>query len=315
MSRLQKKCVLASAALHGLLLAILVFGPAFLQGEKPVSDNRPLLVVIPRKLIDEALSGGGEPAAQAQEISPPAASTPPTAKPPVAEVSPPAEVKPTPTPKVEKRIEPVEPPAENPTPPKSNPRTKPKLKPKPEPETAEPIDKAPPKKKPDVVIELKPGTRNNEQAAAQKVKADVKAKAEAQARAEKAAREAWQGAIGGLRKSLTGPSTTIRDLGDSGGEAYADYGQAIKTIYTDAWRTPNDVTDEKATVKVEIVVGRNGRVISARITGRTRIPSLDDSVQRALDRVRNLPPFPDGAKDLQRSFELNFNLKAKRSLG
>ncbi|MBI3414295.1 MAG: TonB family protein [Verrucomicrobia bacterium] len=320
MSRLQKKCFLASAALHGLLLAILLLGPAFLQLEKPGTESRPLLTVIPRKLIDDALSGGGEPATKPQEIAQPTAPAPPVTKPLSSEVSPVAEVKPEPPPKVEKQIETVEHPVE--TTPKQNLRVKPKSKPKSE--KVEPIDEAPPKvtertaplkKKPDVVIDLKPGTRNNEQAVAQKAKAEAKAQAEAQARSEKAAREAWQGTLGSLRKNLTGPSTTIQTLGGTGGEAYADYGQAIKTLYTEAWTTPNDVTDEKATVKVEITVARDGRIISSRITGFTKISSLDNSVQRVLDRVRRLPPFPDGAKDLQRSFELNFNLKAKRSLG
>lgn len=323
MNRLQKKCFLASAALHGLLLAVLVFGPAFLKPEKHVIPNQPLLSMVPRKLIDEALSGGGDPAPQPSSTPAPtvaeAQATPPM-NPPAAS----QEARSEPPPKVEKKIEPLEPPAAPPTPSSKQARTKPKPKIKPVAEPGETVEDAPPKKieptattkkKPEKVLDLKPATRGTDEAAVQKTRAEAKAQAEAQARAEKAAREAWEGTLGSLRKNLTGPSTTIQTLGGTGGEAYANYSQAIKKLYTDAWLTPNDVTDEKATVKVEITVARDGRIISAEITGRTGISSLDNSVRRALDRVRRLPAFPDGAKDLQRSFELNFNLKAKRSLG
>jgi hypothetical protein len=38
-------------------------------------------------------------------------------------------------------------------------------------------------------------------------------------------------------------------------------------------------------------------------------------VQRTLDRVTFVAPFPDGAKEKERTFIINFNLKAKRMLG
>ena len=53
MNRLQKKCLFASLALHGLLLTIVIVGPAFLP-RKPQPPNLPILTVIPSKLIDEA---------------------------------------------------------------------------------------------------------------------------------------------------------------------------------------------------------------------------------------------------------------------
>jgi TonB family protein len=101
----------------------------------------------------------------------------------------------------------------------------------------------------------------------------------------------------------------------TGGEAYANYSQAIKTTYTDAWITPEDVNDESATVQVTVTIARDGRVTSSSILKTSGIGALDKSVQNVLDRVRKLPPFPEGAKDLQRTFKLNFNLKSKRSLG
>ena len=38
-------------------------------------------------------------------------------------------------------------------------------------------------------------------------------------------------------------------------------------------------------------------------------------VQRAMDAVKKLPPFPESIKDSERSFTIEFNLKAKRLLG
>ena len=68
-------------------------------------------------------------------------------------------------------------------------------------------------------------------------------------------------------------------------------------------------------MKVKVVIARDGSVITDAILKRSGIPALDKSVENALNRVRQLPPFPEGAKDAQRTFIINFNLKAKRLLG
>jgi colicin import membrane protein len=160
--------------------------------------------------------------------------------------------------------------------------------------------------------DLKPTVRSTSENLARK------AKAEAAAKAREAAEE-WKGQINkslqALRSDLS-PSTTIEAVG-MGGEAYANYSQAIKTIYTEAWLTPDDVTDDAATVRVEVTIARDGRIVSSSVLKRSGISSLDKSVQAALDRVerRRLPPFPEGASDTQRTFKINFNLKTKRSLG
>ena len=66
-----------------------------------------------------------------------------------------------------------------------------------------------------------------------------------------------------------------------------------------------------------MVIGRDGSVNADSIVKRSGVPALDKSVQNALDRVRirGLPPFPDGAKENQRTYIINFNLKAKRLIG
>src|ERR1700686_2666007 len=66
MNRLQKKCFIAVAATHSLLLGILLIGPAFLVKRDNKADNMPVLDFIPTKLVDDAMSsGGGSPASHA----------------------------------------------------------------------------------------------------------------------------------------------------------------------------------------------------------------------------------------------------------
>ena len=81
MNRLQKKCFVASAGVHALLLVILLVGPAFLTSKSKL-DNSPILDVIPGKLIDAAFSGGGNPNGRPPPPAPP--------EPPQRAVTPPA---------------------------------------------------------------------------------------------------------------------------------------------------------------------------------------------------------------------------------
>ena len=82
MNRLQKKCVIATAGFHLLLLVILFVGPAFFNS-KPKVDDSQVLDVIPANLIDAAFNSG------VKNVTPPAPTpivvqqpqpTPPTPK-------------------------------------------------------------------------------------------------------------------------------------------------------------------------------------------------------------------------------------------
>src|SRR5271154_2930606 len=57
MNRLQKKCVIATAGFHLLLLVILFVGPAFFNS-KPKVDDSQVLDIIPANLIDAAFNSG-----------------------------------------------------------------------------------------------------------------------------------------------------------------------------------------------------------------------------------------------------------------
>ena len=97
--------------------------------------------------------------------------------------------------------------------------------------------------------------------------------------------------------------------------AYANYAAVVKSVYEQAWVPPDDAHNDEANVKVTVTIARDGTVISARILTPSGDAGVDASVQRTLDRVTFIAPFPEGATEKERTYTINFNLKAKRSLG
>ena len=281
MNRLQKKCVIATAGIHLLLLLILVFGSAFFSA-RPKPDDTQLLDVIPANLIDAAFNSG------VRNATPPAPVVvpPPQPVPPTPTVQPPPPVpRPVvpPPPTLVERVEkyfkpepvkpppdltPVEKPAKNP-PHKIQPNLTPTVR------TAPVIST--PNTKPD-------NSRDNE--------------------------KAISSAIRNLKKNLS-PGTTIDMPGDST-VAYANYASIVKSVYDAAWTLPDTIAgDENITVKVTIA--SDGTVISARIIERSGDAPVDASVQRALDRVTFVAAFPEGSSDKQRTYTINFNPQLKKS--
>jgi TonB family protein len=121
-------------------------------------------------------------------------------------------------------------------------------------------------------------------------------------------------AVGRMQSGFS--SGTEVDVGGPGGAAYADYGAWVQAVYEDAWKIIQDLDDEEAVTAVRVTIARDGRVLSASIVQRSRNASLNKSVQRALDSVKHIGrPFPDSSKDSERTFNIKFNLKAKRLLG
>jgi TonB family protein len=151
-----------------------------------------------------------------------------------------------------------------------------------------------------------------------RAKHDAEAEAAAQ-KAAQAAQAAQAARVGAIAESLaTGLSSngglSAKDLTGFGpGAGSANYLQAVLGAYDAAWFPPNEVEDESSIVTAKIVVNRSGHIISATIRKRSNIRTLDSSVQRALDAVKSLPPFPEGAKDLERTIDIKFDLKAKRA--
>lgn len=300
MNRLQKKCLIATAGLHLSLVLILVFGAAFFT-ERSKPDETQLLDVISPILIDEAFNSGVK-GAQPPPPTPPQPPQPvqqPQPQPPQPKPEPvkqpdPEPVKPAPTlmQKVEKFFKPTEklPPDD--------------LKPV---ETADKPTKPTSKK---IEVNLKPVVRNTTKPTPDTTAAD-------EARETKRQRDARLKAIAKAAASIkenASSATTIEMKGESS-VSYANYASAVKSIYDRAWKEPSDMTSDDVTTKVSVTISRDGRVISSRIIERSGDSRVDASVQRVLDRVDFIGPFPDGATEKERTFIINFNPQAKRMNG
>jgi TonB family protein len=116
-----------------------------------------------------------------------------------------------------------------------------------------------------------------------------------------------------LKKNFT-PGTVVDMPGNSGGAAYASYRDAIATIYYEAWTPPGATDNEEANTRVSVTIANDGTVISARIVTPSGDAKVDASIQRTLERVTFIAPFPKGAVEKERTYIINFNLKAKRML-
>ena len=272
MNRLQKKCVIASAGCHLLLVLILFVGPAFLSsGDR--TEDLPVLDFVPVKTVDALVSGGGNPHA----APPPVVQSPP-------EVAPP---KPAPVAMVKETAPPKPAPAET---------VKETAPPRPEPESLEVSSR--PKHR--VEVNTKVVTRRH---------SSGEAKAATEARRQAAA--AIGQAVAGIRGELSS-GTTIELKGPGGGGLpYANWAQAVKSVYDRAWLLPDGVASDSATAVATVTIARDGRVISASMVRPSGNGEVDQSVQATLNRVRYAAPLPDDAREEQRTITIYFDVKAK----
>ena len=278
MNRLQKKCFIATTGAHLLLLGILFFGSAFISAKNP-ANSQPVLDFVPSIVVDAAVMGGGNPDAK----------PPPPAPPQIQPVSQPPASKPEPQKPVVKE---------------------PETKPSPAAESLEAGKES--KKKIEVNTQLVT-RKTNAQPAAKPAQDDSRARQLADARR----RAAVNSTLNSLRNGLS--SSTIIDTTEygpgGGGATYAGYAQVVQSIYDRAWTSPEDMKSVEAVVKVKVTIASDGTVISARIVEPSGDSQVDKSVQQALDRVTFIEPFPEGAKEKQRTYEINFKPRAKRSTG
>ncbi len=119
-------------------------------------------------------------------------------------------------------------------------------------------------------------------------------------------------AIRSLKQNLS-PSTTV-DMPGNSSVAYANYASVVKSIYDQAWTLPDAIANDNENTKVRVTIASDGTVISARITDASGDAALDASVQRTLERVTFIAPFPEGTTDKQRTYTINFNPQLKRML-
>ena len=115
-----------------------------------------------------------------------------------------------------------------------------------------------------------------------------------------------QTALNKLQTKLSGRTSVNVPLGRY---ASANYESLIRCKYMDATIHPGAISGDPV-VKVRLVIARNGRILSTRVTGKSGVASWDRSVQKALDRVKFIKPFPESMKGSQQTFNLNFNSRS-----
>ena len=201
---------------------------------------------------------------------------------PAAQVAPPpAPAPPKPKQPEPKKVQPKPKPKPKPIPPKPK-KITPKPKPKPKPKPIPP--------KPKIKVNLNSNIR----------KPDAQKK-ESQKEAAKR-----QTALNKLQTKLSGRTSVNVPLGRY---ASANYESLIRRKYMDATIHPGAISGDPV-VKVRLVIARNGTILSARVTGKSGVASWDRSVQKALDRVKFIKPFPESMKGSQQTFNLNFNSRS-----
>jgi TonB family protein len=298
MTRAEKKCLAFSVGLHSLLAVILIGSAAF--ETMPHQDNMTVLNMIPARLLDSAGSGGGNPNA----APPPPQMQPARPQPtPAQPVTQPKAAPPEPVKHVEQRQERAE--------------AKPVERALPDTKAELPSPK-PPRKEHEVKVDYTPYNAKKLERSKPKVdensdSAAAAAASAAAARRDRAIRQALQLLQSGLEVKAS--QRTIVDVKGEGGEAFANYGDAVRSIYDSKWIAPDNVANKLAEAKVKIVVQSDGTILSAEIVDASGESAVDKSVERALRAVTSLPKFPEGTHDQQRTFLIRFNLEAKEGSG
>ena len=302
MNRHQRKCLIVSAGLHLTLMLVLLVGPAFLVQNHPAIDAPPL-DIIPGKLVDDLLWGGGNPNGQRPPPTPtasrPAPVATPTAPEPQTHVQPEPPKHHEPQPEAETEKEPA----------------KPAKEPRIDPDSLEPAKPAKPHKPEIDLGNIIQRPKHNTKHRSTKPQPDADdTQEEARERANNLRRMAdgVASAAYSLRSELSS-GTALEVFGPGGGgEVYGNYAQAVISAYWDAWDPPQAAYGDDTVTKAVVTIASDGRVVSARIVRRSGDPELDASVQRALDRVTSVAAFPEGAKEKERTYPINFKPKNKR---
>jgi TonB family protein len=304
MTQLQKKCFVASSGVHGLLLVILVAAAVF-HSETAVTEEQVLTIISPR-LLDRAGSGGEAPAAVTPQMVTPPPAAPPAAAPPIRPI--PVEPAPQPRPIVQAKAE---------LPSETKPKVEKVTQEKPvAPEKIPTSAKTAPTKTHEIVPDL---TRTTHIASSTTSSTKPSNSATSSAHSSTNAHpDEFAKALSELDTKIRGSaaqSTVVTVPGEGGGEAFTGYEAYIQSTYTHAWKSPDGATQNFPTADVKIVVGRDGTIFSAELTGSSGDAATDRSVQRTLNSVTKLRPFPEGAQDAQRTFHIRFNLDVKQSNG
>ena len=278
MNRLQKHCVLVSTGLHLLLLVALLFGSGFRskQPERPdIKSFHMMSSSVMESLLDDPADAAGK-----QEPEP-------VIKTPVAE-PPPEEIKEPETPKAE--------PA-----PRPEPVVKPR--PKPEPTKVPAISKRIEKPKPKPtkpVIKVSRIYKSN----------TTRRKPSAKNQQPRVPRPSVPQVTLNQNLNKVGGGSRLKGVTTISGSSLGRYGLLVQSAYDRQWRQPNGISSRDLTVKVKVIVAKDGSIQSAKISQSSGISAMDQSIERAIQMVQRITEAPPkGASLSNRTFILNFNLK------
>ena len=271
MGKLKRSYLAGSLVLHTVILALLVLGPMLLAKRE---EKVQVIDLIPSEIVDQIM-------APKTSVAPPAPSPP----------------KPKPAPPKPKPVK-ITKPKPKPVPPKPKPVKITKPKPKPVPPKPKPVKIT----KPQITVNLKPTVRRPDSS---KIKAQQEA-AERARRAEAERQQAINRSINKIDSKLSGATAVNAPLGRM---AAANYESLIRKKYMDATFHPGAISGDPV-VKVGLVIARSGSVLSARIINSSGVTSWDRAVQKSLDRVKHIAPFPKAISGSQKTFTLNFNSRS-----
>ena len=307
MTHLQKKCLVFSVGLHGLLMVIM-FASAGFSSSPPPQDLQ-IMTLIPANIVDRAGSGGGTPVVNLLPQPKPQAPAQPQPTPPPQPQPAPEPAKPAPAERV--KVERVPTPAPQP---KETKRTLPESD-----ETKEvSMDSKPRPSKPKheihVSYTLASASSTTTRKKPEKITStESSSSARSEARRLKEIENSLSELASGVRTSAS-PNTIVDLEGIGGGAAFAGYRDVVVSIYYHAWITPEDSANRQASVDAKVVVARDGSIISAELVRSSDDRTLDKSVERALRMVTKLPPFPAGMRDEQCTFKFRFNPTAAKEM-
>lgn len=297
MKRLQKKCLVASFGIHGLLLIIMVVAPAFLTKPEEKKEITP-----PMKLISGALV--------AKALAPPPAPEPPA---PTPRPTPPP-VKPTP-----KKPEPKKPTPKKPTPKPVIKKPEPKkTTPKPTPKKTTPkkkVTKPPVKKKtaptrPKIKVEIPKNLISRPDPQKEKREREARERARAAAAAKAAADRRKLIAKLNTATSMSFSSQVKVRTAGSGSRATMDYGSYVMGVYDRAWREPRDLSS-RLTATIKVTISRSGSVVSASISRGSGVSRMDSSIRSVLNSIRKFKPFPSSMNNSRETFTIDFSIREK----
>jgi TonB family protein len=102
-----------------------------------------------------------------------------------------------------------------------------------------------------------------------------------------------------------------------GGVPYANFLQAVQSVYQRAWQrmAPQTATDRDVVATASVTIGRDGTVVSSRLTESSGNRQVDRAVKLTLDQVDRAAPLPDNASEDQRTVTIEFESRPKLGTG